>query len=561
MDGFGITMFLPLLELISSEGAVASSEQLGNLSFLADGIMALGLDLTLTVVLLFMLGFFVLKGFFTFLEGYMGAIYGQFFIRNLRENNIMGLANFSFNNFVNADAGRIQSTISSEVNSVSAGFSSYMQVLKNIVLLIVYTVLAFYANPEFALLVAVGGVLTNFVFNRLYKITKRLSSKVSKDNHTFHRLLIQQVGLFKYLKATGLIRQYAHKLIDQVKQIENSNKRMGILNAFAYGLKEPLMIGVVVVVILVQVNLMGGQLGLIVLSILLFYRALSAVMGVQTAWNNFLRVHGALNNMTLFMDELHVGRDKEGQEDFSGFNTAIRLEGVSFAYGDTTILNNINLHIQKNESIAFVGESGSGKTTLLNILCGLLQPADGKMFIDNADISKMNVAQYQKRIGYITQEPVVFNDTVFNNVTFWDDKTPENMQRFEHAMRQASIYQYIQDQDDKEDARLGNNGINLSGGQKQRISIARELYKDVDFLFLDEATSALDSETEKMIQESLDNLRGKYTIVTIAHRLSTIKNADRVVVLNKGEIEGAGTYKALIKQSVAFKRMVALQEV
>ena len=167
---------------------------------------------------------------------------------------------------------------------------------------------------------------------------------------------------------------------------------------------------------------------------------------------------------------------------------------------------------------------------------------------------------YRKRIGYITQEPVIFDDTVYNNVTFWSEKTDQNEHRFWEALRKASIDEFIMDQPDGKETRLGNNGINLSGGQKQRVSIARELYKNVEFLFMDEATSALDSETEKMIQQNIDRLRGQYTILIIAHRLSTIKNADRVVVMSKGQIDRIGTYKELVANSDAFKRMVELQE-
>ena len=182
------------------------------------------------------------------------------------------------------------------------------------------------------------------------------------------------------------------------------------------------------------------------------------------------------------------------------------------------------------------------------------------MMIDGLDSQEVNIHSFQKRIGYITQEPVVFDDTIYNNVTFWAEKTLENQDRFQEALRKASILDFVMEQPKQENARLGNNGINLSGGQKQRISIARELYKEVDLLFMDEATSALDSETERAIQENIDALKGQYTILIIAHRLSTIKNADRVVVLNRGEIERIGTYKELIEKSNSFRRMVELQE-
>lgn len=539
-----------------------TGEQMGNLAFLVNGLQAMGLSLNLTIVLLVMMIFFILKGIAKFTEQYKNVIYRQYFIRNLRVQNIRGLANYDYYKFVNADAGRIQNTMSGEISKVSMAFNEYMRVIQQSVLLIVYTILAFLANPQFAILVAIGGVLTNFAFNKLYTITKKLSRELTQSNHGFQGLIIQHVAQFKYLKATGLIRVYAKKLIEKVYEIERSQRKIGVLNALMSGIREPLLISVVVVVILVQVNFLGGTLALIILSILFFYRALASVMQLQTSWNKFLANIGSLENMEQFVLELRQGKEILGKDPFDRFNSSIKLNQISFFYGDTQILENIDLELSKNRSIAFVGESGSGKTTLMNIISGLLKPDSGTVLIDGIDALKLDIATFQRRIGYITQDPVIFNDSIYNNVTFWAPKTTENIARFEEAMRQASIWKFVmEEQPDKEETKLGNNGINLSGGQKQRISIARELFKDVDFLFLDEATSALDSETEREIQENIDQLKGKYTILMIAHRLSTIKNADRVVVLNKGQIERIGTYQELIGESESFKRMVELQEV
>ena len=163
-------------------------------------------------------------------------------------------------------------------------------------------------------------------------------------------------------------------------------------------------------------------------------------------------------------------------------------------------------------------------------------------------------------MGYITQDPVIFNDTIFNNVTLWDEPNAVNIQRFHSVLEKAAIDSFVLEQPLGANTILGNDGVNLSGGQKQRISIARELYKDIEFLIMDEATSALDSETERAIQESIDALKGFYTIFIVAHRLSTIRNADRIVVMNKGEIQQIGSYEELINSSVLFKKMIELQE-
>ena len=561
MDGLGLAMFLPMLELVADQDSTATTKQMGQLAFVLDGIRALGLQLNLTVVLLSMLFFFILKGIAKWLSSYLGVIYQQYFIRKIRVENIDALTNYQYEAFVKSDAGRIQNTLSGEAQRVVQAYRTYSQMMMQLMMLLTYAFLAFLSNPSFAFLVLIGGVITNFLFNTLYKKTKVLSKKLVKSNSEFQGLLIQTVAFFKYLKATGLVGFYAQNLKKKVYEIEASVRSMGVLDSLMQGVREPLMIGVVVVVILIQVNLLGGSLATIILSILFFYRALISVNLLQTAYNKFLSFSGSLTNMADFVQELKRDRERNGKNIFSNFQEKITVKNLSFGYlpGDD-ILKHLNLEFYKNETLALVGESGSGKTTLMNIISGLLSPSKGQLLIDGTDANTLDISSFQHRIGYITQEPVIFDDTVFNNVTFWAEKSPQTLQRFQSAVEKANILSFIREQADQENAHLGNNGINLSGGQKQRVSIARELYKEVDFLFMDEATSALDSETERAIQESIDGLKGQYTILIIAHRLSTIKNADRVIILNKGEIERIGSYQELIEQSMAFRRMVELQE-
>lgn len=561
LDGLGLAMFIPLLELVSDPSAEASSEKLGNLAFLLDGIKYLGFNLSLQVVLIFMLGFFVFKGIATFIERYIRVIYQQYFIAKIRIENIRALSNYSYNSFVQADAGAIQNTLSGEVERVMQAFRTYSTILQQFVMILTYAGLAFLASPEFAVLIIIGGVLSNFLFNALYRKTKILSSELVQRNHGFQGYVIQAVAFFKYLSATASIKKYADFLESKVHDIESTNRKMGVLNSIMMGMREPLMISVVVAVIFIQVGVVGGELGTIILSLLLFYRALTSLTFLQTAYNQFLGYSGSLDNMTSFTSNLKSNSRKIGGLEFKKFEKSLELEQISFSYSDgKSILQNISLRIQKNETVAFVGESGSGKTTLLNILAGLIQPTSGAYKIDGNLFNEIDTLSFQSRIGYITQDPVIFDDTVFNNVTFWDEKNETNFKRFQAALKKAHIAEFVSRLEQAENSRLGNNGVSLSGGQKQRISIARELYKDVELLFLDEATSALDSETEKNIQENLEELKGNYTMVIIAHRLSTIKNADRLVVLKNGEIEFKGSYKEVLENSGSFQRMISLQE-
>lgn len=559
MDGFGLAMFIPLLQMVDAGSAPPDSSNLGNMSFLVDIFSYLGISMTLGVVLMVIFIFFAMKGGLKFAEGYLRVINEQLFIRKIRTRNIRGLSDFSYNIFVNSDSGRIQNTFSGEVEKVKQAYRYYFMSFQYGIFVAVYIFMAFFANPQFALLVAIGGLLTNLVFRRLHKVTKTLSKKITTDSHSFQGLLIQKVFYFKYLKATGLIHRYADKLIQTNEKIQESNKRAGLISATLSSVREPLIILVVVLVIIVQVKYFSQNIGVIIFSLLLFYRGLVSLMGTQNFWNLFLGVSGSLHNMTQFNQELKAGKEVTGARSYEGFHNDIRFEDVSFVYDDHRILNRINLQIPRNQTIAIVGESGSGKTTLINVLTGLLKPNEGRLLIDGSNLQDFNIETFQQHIGYITQEPVIFNDTIFNNVTFWDEPTEANKERFYSALHKASIYDFVMKQPLQGDALLGNNGINVSGGQKQRLSIARELYKEVDFLFMDEATSALDSETEKAIQDNIEQLKGRYTIIIIAHRLSTIKDADRIIILNKGAIQDEGSFDELISKSPTFRKMVELQ--
>ncbi|NVK53917.1 MAG: ABC transporter ATP-binding protein [Flavobacteriaceae bacterium] len=558
LDGFGLVMFLPMLQMVDGD-KTASANDLGNLSFLIEGIKGLGFEIDLKNVLIFMLLFFILKGGARFLESYYRTVVQNYFVRSLRVKSIYFLRDFSFKNFVYSDSGRIQNTLSGEVGRVAGASNSYFSTLQSAIMVLVYSVLAFMANPQFAIMVFIGGLFSNFIFNVINKKTIEASRRITREGHDFQGLLIQKVSFFKYLKATGLIDQFTEKLKEIIISIDFNNRKIGFFGAILYATREPLIMTVAVAVILLQTMVFGQSLGLIILSLLFFYRALTYLMTLQTFYNTFLTSAGALENMQEFLRELEMNTEDYSGESIKKFEKFIDLNYVSFAYGDTPVLKNIRLTINKNESIALVGESGSGKTTLINLITGLLPVDSGDIRIDGKLYSSLDIKSLQHRIGYITQEPVIFSDSVYNNVTFWSAKSPENLDRFWMALEKANIAEFVRQLPEKENSLLGNNGILVSGGQKQRISIARELYKEIDILIMDEATSALDSETEKIIQENIEDLIGKITLIIVAHRLSTIKNVDRVILLSKGEITASDRFKDLVEKSPDFKRMVALQ--
>ena len=498
LDGFGLAMFLPLLEVVGNPES-SGSEALGYLSFLITFLNRIGLDVTLLSVLSVMIFFFVLKGFAVFFQGYYSVTVQQFFLRKLRVTVIDLINSLKFKAFISTDVGRIQNSLTGEIERLSNAYKGYFEAMKAAMMILVYMTFAFLLNPQFALLVVVGGGLTNFLYRSIYLKTKQASRKLTTDTNFFQGQVIQYILNFKYLKATSLLGIYSEKLKTYVNQIEKNNKKIGILTSILTAAREPMMIIVVCVVIYIQIKYVGGDMTSLLVSLLFFYRALAAMMQMQGQYNFFIAVSGSMENVTSLIEELDDQKEVNIDTKFEGIQSDITLTDASFGYNANELqIKNINLRIKKNDTVAFVGESGSGKTTLVNVIAGLLPLSMGSMKVDGNNIGELNKLAYQRKIGYITQEPVIFNDTIYNNITFWADKTQDNLKRFKTILEKASLESYIENLSEKEDTLLGNNGINISGGQKQRISIARELFKDIDILIMDEATSALDSETEKM---------------------------------------------------------------
>lgn len=559
LDALGLYMFLPLFQLLNNEGGIDVSG-MGKLAVVVETIQDLGINLTLIRIILVMLVFFVLKG----IAKYFGSVYlislQQSFIRKIRLFLLRGLNQISFKKFMLADTGRIQNTLSGEVDRVSNAFLTYFGTLRNALMALVYLTFAFLISPGFALFVIVFGVFSHFLFTLVYSRTRGASKQLTAQNHAFQGQIIQHVAHFKYLRSTGVVDKFSRKMEETIFSIEETRKRLGVLSSIGGAVVEPTVIIVLAIVMWVQFKFFGGTLSTALVSLLFFFRALTSLIGLQAQWNNFLGVSGSLENIEDFSRELKESKSEDGTVKFNGFKSKIILSDLHFSYENKPTLKNINLTIYKNETLAFVGESGSGKTTLISLITNLLRPEKGEIRVDNTILTHFISKSYQKRIGYVTQDPVIFDDTLFNNITLWDPKTDETQKRFEESIKKASLENFVNELNQRENALLGNNGINLSGGQKQRVSIAREMYKNIDILILDEATSSLDSETEKAIQESIEALQGDYTLLIVAHRLSTIKNADRIVFMDNGKIIDIDSFENLIQKQNRFRKMVELQE-
>ncbi|MFB9120319.1 ABC transporter ATP-binding protein [Bergeyella porcorum] len=556
LDGIGLTMFIPLLSVATDSSN--ANESLGKLKIVIDFLKNIGIEFNIVNILILMVLLFSTKGLINYLKTiYISKINIQA-TRNLRFKLIHGLGNLSYQGFTKMSVGRIQNHIYGEAARLINAMERYMNAMQFATMVITYMILAVISNWQFAIMVAAGGYFADFLYKYLSNLIRDYSRKQVNLGNDFNEVLIQSINYFKYLKATNYFTNYNKRLKNNIHLNDNYSYNITKLNSIMVNAREPIIITIIAIVVILQIKLLGGNLASILISLLLFYRCLGYLTNLQGAWAQFIQNSTAIESIDTILEEFKENEEPQNSTPVNRIKD-IEVKNLSITFGNTPILRDINMNIPQRTSIAFVGESGAGKTTLANVICGLQIPHNGKVVVDGQSLYESDLNTYRSKIGYITQEPVIFNDSIFNNVTFWAEKTPATLEKFYKVMDMVSMKNFIENLENKEDSTLGNNGVLVSGGQKQRISIARELYKDVELLIMDEATSALDSETEKYIKDNIDMLHGKFTMIIIAHRLSTIKNVDTVYLLDKGEITGSGAFSELVQTSERFRKMVELQ--
>lgn len=561
MDSIGLALFIPLLQIADQASGGDEGDINGNITLVVNRVFgSLNLDISIQNMLMFIVFIFILKGIFTYYSAKYKALTEQMVSLKMRTVLANSVKNLSYKEFVMTHVGRMQNSLIAEVGHVIAGCTQYMEAIKNILFVAIYLSIAFILDWRFSLLVILGGGLTNWIYRYFYKQTQELSREITKNNHQYGGVVIELMNHFKYFKATGRNDFFFGRLQNELENVVRNQIKVAKLNAKLISIREPMTIIVICCVILLHVTVFKSPLTGVIIILLFFYRVMQKVVDIQTNWNNYLAYTGTIENIIDYQKYLDFNKDTFycGNRDLKVINS-IKLKEIQVKYGDVSVLNKVNIEIKKYESIAFVGESGSGKTTLVNVISALLPFSGGEFLLNDVDIKSFNIEKYKSKLGYISQEPTVFNATIFENVTFWSDKSKENLEKFNKVIDACSLRSFLSEISNGEDALLGNNGINLSGGQKQRISIARELFRDVELLIMDEATSALDSETENFIRESLENLKGKITIIAIAHRLSTVKTADRLFLMDKGKIVQYGNFEQLKDKSTYFRRLTELQ--
>ncbi len=558
VDAVSLTIFIPLFQIATKERG--STNEKSNDVFI-DVLNFFHINPTVNAVLIIMLASFILKAIFRYSDVYYRVITTSYFVKKIRNKLLLAISEVKYSKFVTINFGTIQNSVTSEINNINSAFLQYISVIQSAIFVLVYISLSFCTNPKFTVIVIIGGWLSRYLFKTLYANSEKISNNIAKKNNVLSGLVMQHIVNFKYLKSTGLIKSYLNKINTTVDEIENDVIALGKTSAKVMSLREPIIVLFLVAAIYLQINILGGKFNALIIILLFFYRAFGSLITVQQSWTAFLKYVGSITQYIRFISDVNEYKEQNVGEKFGTFRDKIVLKEVSFEYHENAkILHHVSIDIKKNTTVAFVGKSGSGKTTIANIISGLLTPTSGLILIDDVPMDAYSIDSVRSKIGFISQETVVFNDTLFNNITFWQEKNESTLKSFYEVIEKVDLTDFVQNSELKEDIVLGDNGVVMSGGQRQRLSIARELFKEIEILILDEATSSLDSQTERFIQDSIEMLNGKITILVIAHRLSTIKSADKIILIEKGRVMAEGLYDKLISESEMFSNMVSLQE-
>ena len=563
-QGFGITLLLPLLRASQAGGAtgdMGTAEQV-----LYDLLAGLGVAGSMPGILAFIAAVFVAKGGLQFARaGYVGYLQARL-LRELKTKLFDSYSRMDYRYYIRQNTGHFINVINQQVNRFFLSFRNFTTFLTQVVTTLSYFGFAFAIAWGFALMTAGLGALILVLFQYLNAYVRDLSRLRSKEMSRLNKLLVQTLQAFKYVVSTNQTHHLRSRVIGSVSRLSGYIVRQRAAGAFTSALKEPLSVVVIVGLIALQVMVFEEPVTPIFVALLLFHRGMQAVMGMQSNWQRTMDQIGAVEMVDDEFTSVGQHRERSGSRQLGRLSQGIEFRDVSFAYDEAEgdALKDVSLTIPANTTVAFVGESGAGKSTLVDMLTLMLKPRQGEIRIDGVPGPEVDVPSWRAQIGYVSQETVIFDDTIANNISLWDgddDQEDETLHaRIREAAEQAHAAHFVEALPEGYQTVVGDRGVRLSGGQRQRLFVARELFKQPHLLILDEATSALDTESERYIQESIDALKGEVTVVIIAHRLSTIKNVDYVYVLDGGRVAEEGAYGDLCRHERSrFREMVEMQ--
>lgn len=566
---------IPIFKVIFSDQRVVVAkptfEGLGNIkSFVEDSLNFFVVDKIESYgdfkVLMFMVGLiisiFMLKNLFNYLAMY--------YITFLRNGVLKDIRNVMFNKIVSLplafysekSKGDTISRVSSDVDEVKNSFLSVLEMIVREPLTILFSLISMLIlSAKLTLFVFIFIPISGFIISKVGKSLKKGSLKVQREQGIFLSILEETMTGLRIIKAFNVEKVFA-------KKFEDSNERYykyanSLLNR--QNLASPIseFLGIIVIGILL---VYGGYLVFIDNSmdpsffigyIKLAYNILTPAKDIAKASYGVKKGNGAAQRILEFLESENTISEIENPIVKESFDSNIAINNISFKYEDDLVLKNFSINVPKGKTVALVGQSGSGKSTIANLITRFYDVNEGSITIDGIDIKNLKIASLRGMLGVVSQDSILFNDTISNNIKIGKQNATD--EEVINALKIANAWEFVKDLPMGIDSNIGDSGNKLSGGQKQRLSIARAVLKNPPIMILDEATSALDTESERLVQSALENMMRNRTSIVIAHRLSTIQNADEIIVMQKGEIVEQGKHNELIEKNGVYKMLVDMQ--
>ena len=516
---------------------------------------------TLILVVGIVIFFFLMKNLFNYLALYNITFVKNGLLKNLRGKLYSRVISMPISYFLNKKKGDLMSRITADILEIQTSYLSILELMVREPLTILFTLIVMFTiSPELTLFVILFIPISGFIISIIGKKLRKDSKEVQQQQSNFLSMIDETISGQKVIKSF-LSESYFNQKFNSINEMlyKFSNKVINRKN-LAGPFSE--FMGILVIGVLLW---FGGKMVLInetisgttfIVFMGLAYNILTPAKNLSKSFYSIKKGNAAAERVFEII-EFQPDNDSNRDQLLETFNDKIEFKNVDFSYGQTKILDKISFSIKKGESVALVGSSGSGKTTIANLLNGFYNSSSGSISIDGMEISSITRDSLYKNISIVTQESILFNDTIMNNIRIGDlDSIDEDIV---NAAKEANAHEFIIQQIEKYDTNIGDYGGKLSGGQKQRLTIARAMLKSPSILILDEATSSLDSESEKKIQDAIDKLMLDKTSLIIAHKFSTIKKCDKIILIEKGRIVAEGTHDELINSNSSYKNMNELQ--
>ena len=508
---------------------------------------------------------FLLKNIFRY-----GVIWSQSFlrmavIRDIRSKLFEKSLNLPLSFYSEERKGDIMSRMNSDVGEIEVAVVSVLELVYREPISIVISIGALlYISPQLTIFSFILLPLSAFVISRIGKSLKRTAKEGQHQMGVLNSALEEGLGAVRVIKAFNAIPQ----VIKAFNKINNRHQQLLTRTFRKKELSSPLneTLGAFVLVSIVWfggsmilddvtgTNLSGAEF---ITFIVMFSQLLRPIQGVANSVGYIHKAKVSLDRINVIFDTDEKIYEAENPVKLDELSKELKFEKVSFKYKDEYVLKDINFTIPQGKTYALVGESGSGKSTISDLLPRFYDVNQGAIFYDDVNIKDASIKDLRNHIGIVSQESILFNDTVRNNIIFGTENASD--EEIINAAKIANAHEFIMNLENGYDTNIGERGNKLSGGQKQRMSIARAVLKNPSIMILDEATSALDTESEKLVQDALEKLMENRTSLVIAHRLSTIRNADNILVLSKGEIKETGTHEELIAKKGLYYNLCTMQ--